>query len=269
MEVTLGMSRDELEAAVGHFCGFGRGDKFGERPWTIKQFNNVRSYVKSGLNRFYYPTTDGQGPPHSWSFLRPTSSIAILEGTDSTRLPDDFCNPEGDASLTTTSGTTRIRDLQFTGAGLVQQRYATLADTTGPIELLAVRPIKGTTNLRGQRSELFYWPLADQDYTLTLTYSLLMNTLTEDHPFVYGGAAHSECVLEACLSAAEVLGDDAMQLHAAMFQNRLIASIAIDRRNKPAHLGYNADWSDGPKYRQNGPWEPVVATFAGLRPDEY
>lgn len=271
-EPTLGMSRDELEASVGRYCGYGRGDKFGEKAWNTRQENNIKAYVKSGLNRFYYPTTDGGGPPHAWSFLRPTSDISIVSGDRTARLPDDFCNPEGDAAVSTVSGTARCTSLQFTGSGAVAQRYSTLPDTTGAPLLLSVRPIKGTTNVRGQRSELYFWPEADQDYTITLTYALLMNSLTDDHPFVYGGAAHSETVLEACLSAAEVLGDDQMQLHAAMFQNRLTASIAIDRRNKPAHLGFNADYSDGPNWdrrARNGPWDQVTATFAGLRPDQY
>ncbi len=112
---------------------------------------------------------------------------------------------------------------------------------------VALRPKKGTTIGRGQRFEFYLWPIADQDYTLAFTYSLLMDALTGDHPFCYGGAMHAETILESCLAVAESRLDDSMTVHAVEFQRRMIASISQDRRSKPAHLGYNGDHSD--RYR--------------------
>ena len=234
-ESTLNLKKTDLEQKVGRFLGYGDGIT---KAWTVNQTAGVRDCVESGLRRFYYPTE-----PYSWSFLRPTATISLLSGEQTVTLPDDFGNPEGDITITTTGGQTWW-PLQLVGEGQLRNRYSQSPSTTGRPIAVALRPQKGTELLRSQRFEFFFWPIADQDYTLECVYSLLMDALTSTHPYCYGGAAHAETILESCLAVAESRLDDSMTVHALEFQRRMAASIALDRRSKPAHLGYNGDRSD-------------------------
>jgi hypothetical protein len=96
------------------------------------------------------------------------------------------------------------------------------------------------------------FPTPDQAYQIKVTYSILPDALSATTPIPYGGAAHAETILEACLSVAEERLDNDPGVHAQAFAARLAASIAQDKRHRPQSLGYNGDKSDDGWYR--GPW---------------
>jgi hypothetical protein len=242
-ESTLALQYKQLLAAVGAFLGFGRGEEYGQRAWTDQERLELEGCVASGLRQFYYPPLpDGEGF-YDWSFLRPTATLTLAASGRTIRLPDDFGGCEGEISFTA-SGVNGWYTLRPTGVGVVDERYATNPTTTGRPQYVSVRPVRGTTHLRGQRSEMHVWPVSDAAYTFTVPYYVHPDILTAQVPYPLGGPAHAETILESCLSIAEQHLDDAAGIHTAKFGERLRASIGLDRRLRPALIGYNRDLSD-------------------------
>jgi hypothetical protein len=247
MESTLAIKKADLEAEVGLFLGYGRGEAFGDTAWSAQQEAVIESCVKSGIRQFYFPPPVDNGATYDWSFLTPTVSLSLASDASTLLLPADFGGMEGTMTLST-SGSQVSWPITLTGEGLIRQQFAAAPSATGRPMYAAVEPLKGTSAKKGQRFQLYVWPTADQAYTLRATYYILPNYLTGDQPYCYGGAAHAETILESCLAIAEQRFDDARAVHSAKFMERLHASIGIDRKHKPQNMGRNRDLSDGREY---------------------
>lgn len=241
-ESSLALSYANLLSEVGQFLGMGRGNENGESDsaWTQRDRDKLDSIVKSGLRNFYFPPPrEGQSESYNWSFLRPVGSFVLESAASTVHLPDDFGSPEGRATIATDGSTLAVID--FTSEGRIREAYARDSDATGSPLLLSVRPIKGTSAGKGQRFELYVWPTADAAYTLSFQYYLNPDALTTARPHPYGGAVHSETILESCLAIAEQRLDDASSVHSMKFHERLTASISHDYKLKPQLHGYNGN----------------------------
>lgn len=251
MESSLTAAYNEIAGEVGLFLGYGRGAANGDVPWTSFQQANIDSAVRSGLRQFYFPppvqgVTDSS---YDWSFLKPTATVDFPVNAKTIPMPDDFGGFEGEITLQSTSGnywwTVELRN-----EGQIRQMYALTPNFSGRPLMAALQPLKGTTGTQGQRWQLYLFPAADTDYTLQFQYYILPDYLSGAFPYAYGGMAHVETIIESCLEAAERKLDDAATVHAQKFQERLQASISLDRRSKPQALGYNHDRSDNRGWRR-------------------
>ena len=249
-ESTLSLKKRDFEIKLGMYFGHGSGGfAFEDREWTTKEAYKIRDCVESGLRQFYFPPPLG-GVPYDWSFLKPTASLAVVDGDQSINLPDDFGGFEG--RITISSPTTRTwQPIPLFNEGIIRELYSKNPERTGPPEAAAVRPIKGTTLSEGTRSQLMIFPEADESYTLQFPYYILANCLDGTHPYAYGGMAHAETILESCLAIAEQRYDNTVGVHSAKFMERLAASIALDRRLKPEAGGLNTDNTDRFVYRHD------------------
>lgn len=256
MESTLAAAYADLTGDVGHFLGYGRGSDNGDTAWTTAQAADVARAVKGGMRKFYFCDYD-------WSFLRPMATLTLVDGTVTVTLPDDFGGIEGKV-IVSSSGDSIGYTLDVGGIGAVYHAATLDPDAVGQPELMCVEPLKGTTHLAGQRSQLRFFPTPDQDYTIQATYYLNPNYLTGSLPYAYGGPQHAETLLEACLSVAELIKDDTVGIHAFEFDKRLQISKDIDRRNKPQHMGYNLDRSDCRQGMTRGSVYQPVVTFNGV-----
>jgi hypothetical protein len=245
------------------FLGFGRGPSYGDPAYTKRQQQVLDSCIKSGLRQFYFPPPlPGSATSYDWSFLRPVANIdlppGVAPGPQVLPLPDDFGGLEGD--FTVLSNVSQVTwPIRVYNEGQVRQAFSVTPAASGRPLMIAMAPVKGTTAVKGQRFQLTVFPLADLDYTLQFTYYVLPDYLSGAFPFVYGGSAHTETVLESCKAMAEQNLDDAMSVHTMKFQERLAASIAIDRKYKEQIGGYMGDRSDGPRMRrwQQHGWSAV------------
>lgn len=244
-EPSLSVAYWELAGEVGHFLGYGRGTRYENDEWTTDQWNSILSCLKSGLRNFYFPVSiDGTPSSYNWSFLTPTASLAVAAADQTIPLPDDYGNIEGNITISSTNNQASW-PIQFTGEGVIREKYSGLPNATGRPQMAAIRPLKGTTVSKGQRFEIVVWPIPDQAYTIQVRYYLLPDVLSGTLPYAYGGATHAETLLESCLAIAEERLDDTRTTHSGKFRERLAASVAMDRRSKPQNLGYNRDNSDG------------------------
>jgi hypothetical protein len=157
-------------------------------------------------------------------------------------LPDDFGGIDGPLTYATADACNiEIPIVPEVRLRMLRQNNT----TTGYPSYAATRMINTFTGASGLRWELLLFPTPNAAYTLSFRYKVLPGELSDALPYPYGGAAHSETILEACLSVAEQRMDDEAGLHTQLFAERLAASIAQDQRNlMPEFFGYNRDGSD-------------------------
>lgn len=268
-ESTLSLRKSDIEAKLGTFAGWGRGEAFGETAWTDAEKALIRDALDSGCRRVYWPDPlDGEAHSYSWSFFRPVSQLALHQGAQTIDLPDDYGTFEGSLNiLTSTNGVTaQPWKIQWLNEGRIREMYTVTAEIIGPP--MYACPVANKSMLgsgeAGQRFQLLVFPTADQDYVLQATYNINPNCLTEAFPYALGGAQHAETFLESCLAVMEERLDDASSVHAAAFRRRLGTSIDIDRRARPQRIGYNADRSDNEEWqRPNLHWCAPAATYNG------
>ena len=183
--------------------------------------------------------------------MKPIAIADFAQGTSTVQLPDDYNTIYGPITLMAIGTATQPYKIEWSNDGKLREMYSVFPDLTGPPMYVSIRSIAGTSTNAGQRFELFFFPASDQDYTVQFQYGISPNMLDGSAPYAYGGAAHTETILESCLAIMEERLDDmpaGTGPHSVAFQTRLAASIAMDRRNKPPKLAYNRDLSDERHY---------------------
>lgn len=234
-ESDLSLSYNDIRKEIGWFL-------FGERNssnWSSDESSQIDDIIKSGLRTFYHPAPTQQAPNgHKWSFLEPTTTLSLADGTEDYTLSADFGGMIG--TITYSSGDNRWYPIEITGEHRIRQlRQRFTESLSGQPKLAAIRPIS-TDGSNGQRFQLMVYPKPDSNYTVSYRYHALPGKIDGTYPYPKGGAAHAETILEACLAIAESRMDNAAGIHAAAFQNRLNASIAFDKKmHSPEFLGYN------------------------------
>ncbi len=243
---TLALRKLDYEGEVGVYLGRGRGEAFEDPPWEERDARNIRMDVASGLRRFYFCG-------HPWSFLKPMADLTLLSGDDQILLPEDFGGMDGGTRITVLNPSDAQGRLmiEVTGIGRVVQARSLTPTTTGIPRLIALNPVKNIPAGNMQRTELWAYPTADQDYTLRFPYLITPNYLLDvTQPYAYGGVEHHETILECCLAVAEQRRDDTMRVHSQKADEYLQRSIRLDQRKQPIRLGPNRDLSDD----QEGAW---------------
>lgn len=264
-EPTLAQSYTDLQADVGYLLGWGRGAARGDLAFSARQQATIDDCIKSGLRQFYYPPPlPGERTSYDWSFLKPTASLQLRPGLQVIPLPDDYGGFDGQVVIVPTGNTCQPWPIEWENEGRLRQRYACSPGLVAPPRYVAIQWLKGTTSQAGQRAQLYFFPTADKLYTVTVPYYVNPDCLSATAPYAYGGAQHAETITESCLAIAEERVDDDRSVHAAKFLERLAASVAMDRKNKPQRIGYNGDRSD----RANGRfgwwhWDAPTCTYNG------
>ena len=160
-------------------------------------------------------------------------------------MPDDFGFIEG--VLTYDPNISPFSKVEVVGEALIRRHRQDRSAYSARPRLVAIRPkllTSAAAATEGQRFEMMFWPTPDAAYTFTYTYVPLPDKISGSALYTYGGMAHTETLLEACLSVAEERENDEKGIHWNQFMERLAASIAYDRRSRPQKLGYNGDRSD-------------------------
>lgn len=261
------MPMSEIKAQVGFHQGLSLGTAYDEAEWGSRETFAIDGIVNAGLDRFYRPHIPGMlDAGYSWSFMRPTITLTLASGTRYVTLPDDFAGLEGEIAVSSSSSTGHA-PLPVTGDAWRYYRFND--NVSGPPRWASIQ-VQAPTS-KGQKFHLQVFPQADADYTLEFSYYLLGWALTATAPYPLGGAEHAQTVLEACLSVSEERLDDMPAMagpHGQAFVNRLMASVAVDRKKKPQLVGYLTDTSDenytGVRRRM---MEDPVITFNGTVPE--
>lgn len=241
-ESTLALSYDDIRKRVARERGYGTAIE----DWTDQEKELVEFCVRDGSAVFY--TQSG----HEWSFLEPLATVTLEDGETEVELPWDFSFPiDNEIYFADNVG----RCLSIVDDAVILKKRQDENNTTGRPILCAIVVTGKPGGLTGQKAKMIFWPEADDDYSIRFRYAVLPDALSASRPVPYGGAAHAQTLLEACLAASEKL-DGTPGPHTQLYQTALEASKIHDRRLKPRNLGYNGDRTN----RRTRPWnsDPVV-----------
>ena len=198
--------------------------------------NNVAYAIASRTDDTHIELTE------AWTEDTETAASYTLRHNGNYDLPDDFGGIEGDMIYPEGNNKPNVRII---GEGKILSLRAGTTSRSHP-QFAAIRPKKQTVTTTGQRFEMMFFPIPA--VTNTLSYKMLvlpelLTGTTITHP--YGGAMHSETILSSCLAVAESQEDEQRGVKWQEFQDRLAASIQIDKKMTSAeYFGYNRDNSD-------------------------
>lgn len=234
---SLGTDYFEIQRAVGRYLGLNRNPN----AWQANERADARDIIRSGYRRFIWhpPITTSslvgssgeikklkQEKPHTWSFLKPTKSIAFTIGTHTYDLPEDFGEMVDGAFTFTTDNTPialvpdeEIRKLQSAAARSGTPKYASISVLDG----------------RATKYQVTFYPTPDAALTVNFTYDIAPKDLSESSPIPLGGPMHAETIIEACLAAAEKHLNDEEGLHEKKFLECLARSIVADQNLLATH----------------------------------
>ena len=237
-EPNLAATMSTLRSEIGRRIGTTRTYS----SMTTDSKDDVDGILVRGLRAFYWPMVlDGDAAMHAWSFLKPSHAMNISANIAEYDLPDDFGGMEDEIIFDTGRG---YRPLELRNENQIRQLNEDSSSSTGIPMWAAILP-KRTDGIIGQRFKLLIGPTPDGSYTVRVRYSILPDKLvatTNEYP--YGGSAHSNTILMACLAQADMLLNTETTrqalVHWQAFVECLRSSIEYDRRFfSPQKLGVN------------------------------
>ena len=198
--------------------------------WSTDQTQNVDEFIQRGLQAFYspppMPSKEGFTPPIKWSFLCPTASLTLVDGTATYTLPTDFSDMSGPVSFAV--GNTR-RSLTKVTEGEIRSQQS-VNDKGGDPSVYCVRA-KTTASTAEQTKEILVYPTPDAGSagSVTYRYTIVPAVLTTSAEFPYGGRQHAETIMASC-RAIMAEGQEAFSQAYEVFLQRLVASRSVDER---------------------------------------
>ena len=267
-ESTLNLTLPELEAEAGQYLGWGRGANYGDPTWTDRKQREITVIIKAALRAFYFPAPlPGESQSYDWSFLRPVRHASLISGNSTVDLPDDFGGLDG--SILLVDSGRRPVEIKVYPDQAIARRYSLIPDQTGTPQMCAVRPVSTTSQTRGPRNQLYFYPIADQDYELEFRYYFLPDSLITSFPYAQGGTTHAETLRAAVKAQAELSQDNMIGPMAEQFLERLKASVSLDRRQNPRDYGTMVDpgYAGTYQYRYHRHGMDITpVTFGGIDP---
>lgn len=223
--MSLAVTYSVLRTSIGRFLGYGNGTS---KAWTTQQSDDIDQALDSGLRQFYFPLlTPEDGPPirHVWSFLRPLNTLDVTSADHIYDLPENFEEFVSEGfTYASDAGHQRIQRVD--DAKLRAERAKN--EEAGPPTYCSIR-IKDQDPGSQSRYEVEFYPKPDKAYVLSYRYLIEPEELTASNTHPYGGALHSETILQSCLSMAELQLDDDEGVHTKRFLGLLQQSIKADK----------------------------------------
>jgi len=162
---------------------------------THSENAQVESLVQRGLKTFYYPP----GVQRCWSFLTPTATITVVNGTAAYDLPAGFTGLHGPMTFATAA--TDHKPLREVSEG--ELRTSQIKENTdGDPEYVAVRP-KTTNGSSAHLYEAVFFPTPDGSTpNITYRYKVSPAVLSSSVTTPYGSDVHAETMRQAMIAHA-------------------------------------------------------------------
>lgn len=208
---TLELTYSDIYTKVSEYLGLGS-------PTTdATELVTVKNIVKRGYRRFLMPTdastavTIGKqkipAKPYSWSFLRQTTTLSTVAGTETYQLPVGFNGMIIPPKHTTPQ---TLNPVQVPLEVIYQKK----SETTGNSYPLYFAIKDGDFNkIVGRRMEIVFNPPPDAAYTYYYTYRFIPEAPVEDGDYFVGPIGSSEAILECALAVAELQEKDTLGVH--------------------------------------------------------
>jgi hypothetical protein len=183
--------------------------------------------IDEGLRSFYFLTQEGDRGPHGWSFLNPVYSFSTETGKDTYDLPENF-GQQSDEWVCFSEGTPYPLSL-VSYAHLQGLLAGPVGDASTP-RYVAVIPKPNFDGTASQQFQAVFAPRPDRAYSIQFRYPITPRSLSPQNPYPLGGPVHAETIRAAVLARAEMFQDCQGGQRAAIYQQRLAASIQHDRQ---------------------------------------
>lgn len=240
--VVEAVTATQLKVEVADYLGYGRNSEGVGTAWSADVLAKLSAIVLSGARQFYWPPPlDGKGVGHRWSFLQPKTTLSLVTGTADYTLPAGFGGLIG--RMYYSAGDDVLQDVDIVGLGAILRERQRDPDSSPPT--MAAYYANESDGASAQTWTLAVGPgVPDGDYTLHYQFQATPSSIAGAYNL--GGESHYETLLASCLAVAEgrYQDSDTSGRKEAYWLQRLAASVALDRRNAPDHLGPYGDKPD-------------------------
>ena len=236
-ESGLSIGWAELKQAVGRLAGFGTTIA----EWNAAQIATIEDLVQSGVRRVYYPpVTIPQISGHNWSWLRPYTTLALIDEDYDYDLPDNFGRMIGPFHYDADEHRSSIIEI---APGILLEKRSQYNES-GYAEYFATR-YKTEDRSTGSRQEAIFYPTPDADKTVHYSYEAYSGSLSDTYPYPLGGMELAELFIESCLAVTELYMKDEVGIHNQQFKEMLIESVMRDRSRGARYFGQMGNPSRG------------------------
>ena len=263
-ESSLSIGLPELKAEVGHFLGHGRGG-VAFADWVARTpdpTDEVLAVIQSGIRRVYYPPAISEGiNGYEWSFLRPSTTLDLEDGTGDYDLPESYSQLIGNLHYPADENRRAIVRVRL-GAILEMRAREDRSDYPAYVAIRS-KAFDATT---GQRSEALFWPEPSTDVTVTYSYEAYSGELTDAAPYPLGGMHLSELYIESCLAVAEQRLNNEVGLHTQAYQTLLVDAVTRDRAKGARYygqMGHREPICQRPRHGDTGGSYPITLGIDG------
>ena len=217
----LRLTYQNIYDRVSHFLGL---TPEGTTP-TGTDLTTCEDICQRGLRQFLYPIDSRTGEYWEWSFLRPSYTMTLLDGTWRYQLPEDFSSIITDPVYSEDDGfkqmakTTpdNIANLMAAGAVDYAPYYYAIVTSDYDPEI-------------GEFEEIMFYPKPDSTYRVQFYYKSDPTKASDADAFLPGGVKSTEAILENCLAVAESQEDEVLGIHTQLAGKLTQDLIIIDSK---------------------------------------
>lgn len=185
----------------------------------------VKDWVNDGYLRFL--------SDFNWSFMTPNTTLSVTSDSSSTTLPSNFEEMDSDFTFSADVSYARIRPTTI--ENILNMRAN--ADTNSIPKWYAIDAVT-FDETAGQRWQVLFYPTAGSNYTLTYSYRVQPDKMTNDDDYPLGGSRHNMTILQAAYMIAEQRAGGVAGAQTQIYEKMMLPrSISRDLRNMPASLG--------------------------------
>jgi len=250
---TLAADYNRLRAEIGDMLGYGRSTQ----TWSFSQKETVDRHIENGLNWFYWPPqVPGDDGFHTWSFLKPSTTIATVADQEDYDLGINVASVVGTFTYSSSDG---YQDIIITNENMIRSFRAANVVQTGIPTHAALR-WKSDDATAENNLELMLWPKPDAVYTLGYRYEFRPSKISATNLYSMAGPEHAMTIMYACKASIENNPDGPFT---RLFIQHMAASLKRDKdRSTPEHWGYNGD---GPNDHNTIDFRTTTVTYDGTQ----
>ena len=204
-------------------------DYLGQPSPDADQITNAKEITLRGYRRCLMPIDMSTGKVYRWSFLERTTTLAVITGTDTYKLPTGFSGlilpfthiqPVSYNPIQKPLSFIYLEKSMVTGNGY--PRWFALKN--GDYDAIS-----------GQADEVIFFPIPSADLTYYYTYIFTPQAPENDDDVFIGTEYLSEIILESALAVAETFENDGtsgdiQRLHTEEYNTLLQQAIGEDKR---------------------------------------
>jgi hypothetical protein len=205
-------------------------DYLGQPSPDADQITNAKEIVLRAYRRFLMPMDTSNGKVYRWSFLERTTTLSVITGVDTYKLPTGF---SGFVLPFTHTQPVSYNPIQKPLSFIYSQKSQVTGN--GYPRWYALKNSEYEA-ISGQVDEVIFFPIPSTNLTYYFTYILTPQPPINDDDYFIGNDFISEIILEGALAVAENFENDGISgevqgLHATEYNSLLQQAIGEDKRS--------------------------------------